>query len=118
MADLLSEQIVKVGRDVHDGKVRQSHYVTSSDNKKLVKDGGFYKEVPYTAAEQRLASKKAKLRNNKFRVGIKGKAKRELSKRIRKINNISDPRTANNVKHDATDELTTVNRIPVDINDT
>ena len=86
----INEALVKVGPDIHDGKIRHSHYETNSKDKKVVKNtDGSYRAEFHSKASQRLMHLKALLaarlrRTEKPEID----AKRKKAYMLRRVNGI------------------------------
>lgn len=85
----LNEALIKVGKDIHDGKVRQSHYETNKKGLKVHKlKNGQYVELAHSKAEHDLMSRKAKLASKIRALDANAKAKRLKSFMLRRVNGI------------------------------
>lgn len=85
----LNETLHKVGRDIHDGKVRQSHYETDKKNLKVraLKNGKRI-EIGHSKAEHDLMSRKAKIAARIRELDANAKSKRLKAFMLRRVNGI------------------------------
>lgn len=85
----LNETLHRVGRDIHDGKVRQSHYETDKKNLKVrtLKNGKSI-EIGHSKAEHDLMSRKAKIAARIRVLDANANAKRLKAFMLRRVNGI------------------------------
>lgn len=85
----LNETLVRVGKDIHNGKVRQFHYETDKKNLKVHKNkNGEYEELSHPKAEHDIMSRKAKLAAKVRSLDASAKRKRLKSFMLRRVNGI------------------------------
>lgn len=91
---IMKEGVVKMGKDVRDGKIRISHFETNKRNTKIVYIHGIPVEVPYTSAERITRERREKAAQPKRdQKEFQTILKRKRAARLRRINGIQQQKS-------------------------